>query len=64
MAKLPIMPVIGGYKGGLDLYTFELREDIRPLKTLWVKGKVFDKNNNCIGLPSSVELTDIKTRQP
>lgn len=49
-------------KGGLDLYTFELREDIRPVKTLWVKGKVFDKNTN-IGLPSSVELTDINTRQ-
>ncbi len=48
-------------KGGLDLYTFELREDIRPLKTLWVKGKVFDKKT-LAGLPSSVELTNIKTR--
>lgn len=48
-------------KGGLDLYTFQMREDIRPLKTLWVKGKVFDKKTNT-GLPSSVELTDIKTR--
>ncbi len=26
-------------KGGLDIYTFELRQIIRPLKTLWVKGK-------------------------
>ena len=33
-------------KGGLDLYSFQLREDIRPLKTLWVKGKVFDKKTN------------------
>jgi outer membrane protein OmpA-like peptidoglycan-associated protein/tetratricopeptide (TPR) repeat protein len=48
-------------KGGLDLYTFQLREDIRPLKTLWVKGKVFDKKA-MVGLPSSVELTDIKSR--
>lgn len=48
-------------KGGLDLYSFELREDIRPLKTLWVKGKVFDKKT-LAGLPSSVELTNIKTR--
>ena len=48
-------------KGGLDLYTFQLREDIRPLKTLWVKGKVFDKKT-LAGLPSSVELTDIKSR--
>jgi outer membrane protein OmpA-like peptidoglycan-associated protein len=47
-------------KGGLDLYSFQLREDIRPLKTLWVKGKVFDKKTND-GLPSSVELTDIKS---
>lgn len=51
----------GEGKGGLDLYTFELREDIRPLKTLWVKGKVFDKKT-LAGLPSSVELTDIKSR--
>ena len=46
-------------KGGLDLYSFQLREDIRPLKTLWVKGKVFDKKTNA-GLPSAVELTDLK----
>ena len=46
-------------KGGLDLYSFELREDIRPLKTLWVKGKVLDKKT-AKGLPSSVELTDVK----
>ena len=30
-------------KGGMDIYSFELPEDIRPNKTLWVKGKVFDK---------------------
>jgi outer membrane protein OmpA-like peptidoglycan-associated protein/tetratricopeptide (TPR) repeat protein len=49
-------------KGGLDIYSFELREDVRPLKTLWVKGKVYDKRTNQ-GLPSSVELTDMATRQ-
>ena len=49
-------------KGGLDIYSFELREDIRPPKTLWVKGKVFDAKTKD-GLPSSVELTDINTRQ-
>jgi len=47
-------------KGGLDIYSFQLREDIRPLKTLWVKGKVFDKKT-LSGLPSAVELTDIKS---
>ena len=50
----------GDSKGGLDLYSFQLREDIRPLKTLWVKGKVFDKKTNA-GLPSAVELIDLKT---
>jgi outer membrane protein OmpA-like peptidoglycan-associated protein len=48
-------------KGGLDLYTFILREDIRPAKTLWVKGKVFDRSTGK-GLPSSVLLTDLATR--
>jgi outer membrane protein OmpA-like peptidoglycan-associated protein len=50
----------GDSKGGLDLYTFQMREDIRPLKTLWVKGKVFDKKT-LAGLPSAVELTNIKS---
>lgn len=47
-------------RGGLDIYSFQLREDIRPLKTLWVKGKVFDKKTNA-GLPSAIELTDLKS---
>ncbi|HEY0039704.1 MAG TPA: flagellar motor protein MotB, partial [Flavisolibacter sp.] len=49
-------------KGGLDIYSFELREDIRPAKTLWVKGKVFDKKTTA-GLPSSVELIDLASKQ-
>jgi outer membrane protein OmpA-like peptidoglycan-associated protein len=49
-------------RGGLDLYTFELRQDIRPARTLWVKGKVFDSTTRK-GLPSSVVLTDLATRQ-
>jgi outer membrane protein OmpA-like peptidoglycan-associated protein/tetratricopeptide (TPR) repeat protein len=49
-------------KGGLDLYSFQLRDDIRPPRTLWVKGRVYDaKTKN--GLPSSVELTDINSRR-
>ncbi len=52
----------GDTKGGLDLYRFELREDIRAGKTLWVKGKVFDKKTNA-GLPSTVELTEIDSRK-
>lgn len=48
-------------RGGLDLYQFNLREDIRAAKTIWVKGQVFDSLTRN-GLPSSVELTDIRTR--
>lgn len=44
--------------GGLDLYSFELRPDIRPNRTLWVTGQVYDAHTRQ-GLPSSVELTDI-----
>ncbi len=49
-------------RGGLDIYTFELRQDVRPAQTLWVKGKVFDRATHK-GLPSSVILTDLSTRQ-
>ena len=45
-------------RGGLDLYSFDMREDIRPAQTLWVKGKVFDRKTQR-GLPSSVILTDL-----
>jgi outer membrane protein OmpA-like peptidoglycan-associated protein len=49
-------------RGGLDIYSFEIRNDIRPARTLWVKGKVFDKKTER-GLPSAVELTDLSTQQ-
>jgi outer membrane protein OmpA-like peptidoglycan-associated protein/tetratricopeptide (TPR) repeat protein len=48
-------------RGGLDLYSFEMREDIRPAPTTWVKGRVYDRKTNK-GLPSSVILTDLATR--
>ena len=48
----------GDYKNGLDLYTFKLRDDIKAFKTMWVKGKIYDKKTN-LGIPSSVELTTI-----
>lgn len=50
-------------KGGLDIYSFELREDVRPYNTLWVRGKVFD-NKTKKGLPSAVELIDLAAKQP
>ena len=49
-------------KGGMDIYSFDLPENIRPNKTLWVKGKVFDQKTTK-GLPSSVELIDLGTKQ-
>ncbi len=44
-------------RGGLDIYKFELREDIRPLKTLYVQGRVYDVKTSK-GLPSKVSLID------
>jgi outer membrane protein OmpA-like peptidoglycan-associated protein/tetratricopeptide (TPR) repeat protein len=49
-------------RGELDLYSFEMREDVRPAQTLWVKGRVFDQKTNK-GLPSSVILTDLSNGQ-
>lgn len=44
-------------KGGLDIYQFELRDDIKPYKTLYVKGTVRDIKTSK-GIPCSVELID------
>ncbi len=49
-------------RGQLDLYSFELREDVRPARTIWVKGKVYDKKTGK-GLPSSVELGDLENKR-
>jgi len=49
-------------KGELDIYSFELREDVRPLKTLWVTGKVFDKKTSKV-VASTIELIDLSTKK-
>jgi outer membrane protein OmpA-like peptidoglycan-associated protein/type II secretory pathway pseudopilin PulG len=49
-------------KGSHDIYSFELPSNIRPYKTLWVKGKVLDKKTNK-GIPASVELIELSTKQ-
>jgi len=49
-------------RGGLDIYTFDLRKDVRPARTLYVKGKVFDMATGK-GLPSAVELIDNGSQQ-
>ena len=49
-------------RGSLDIYSFQLRKDIRPFKTLWVKGIVIDIKT-LRGIPSTVELIDLATKQ-
>ena len=49
-------------RGGLDLYKFVLRPDIRPVKTLYVQGYITDASTHK-GIPSAVELTDNNTQQ-
>ena len=49
-------------RGSHDIYTFELPENVRAGKTLWVKGIVTDKKTGK-GLSSSVELTDLASKQ-
>ncbi len=49
-------------RGGLDIYKFDLRDDIRPYKTLYVKGQVIDAKTNK-GIPCSVELVDNATNK-
>lgn len=49
-------------RGGLDLYKFELRDDIKPYKTLFVKGTVIDAKTQK-GLPCNVELVDNSTNK-
>jgi outer membrane protein OmpA-like peptidoglycan-associated protein len=49
-------------KGGLDIYSFEMRPAMRPSRTLWVRGNVYDSKTKA-GLPSAVELVDIASKQ-
>ena len=47
---------------GLDIYSFELRNEISASKTLWLTGSVYDKKTNA-GLPSTVTLTEINSNK-
>lgn len=49
-------------KGYLDLYKFTLKPDVRPTKTLYVKGYVTDAKTQK-GLPCSVELSIDSSQQ-
>ena len=49
-------------KGFLDLYKFTLKPDVRPVKTLYVKGYVKDGKTQK-GLPCAVELSSDSSQQ-
>ena len=51
-----------GGMGGLDLYSFDLYEAARPQAVTYVKGKVFNKENNN-GIEAKFELVDLATGQ-
>lgn len=51
----------GGY-GGLDIYQFELPEDIRPEKLTYVKGKTYDARTK-EPVSAKFELIDLETQQ-
>ena len=51
----------GGY-GELDIYYFELPEDLRPTRTLYFEGTVYDAKTN-IPLAGKFELIDLQTGQ-
>lgn len=49
----------GGF-GGLDIYYFEMPEHLRPVKTLYFEGLVYDINTKK-PIPGKFQLIDIKT---
>jgi outer membrane protein OmpA-like peptidoglycan-associated protein len=49
----------GGY-GGLDIYYFELPESLRPTKTVYFEGIVYDASNR-LPISGKFELIDIET---
>lgn len=49
-------------KGGHDIYSFDMPENIRPIRTSWVKGQVTDLKTKQ-GLISTLELIDLTTKQ-
>lgn len=51
----------GGY-GALDIYQFELPEDVRPEKLTYVKGKTYDAKTK-EALSAKFELIDLETQQ-
>ncbi|MDX2362757.1 MAG: OmpA family protein [Crocinitomicaceae bacterium] len=49
----------GGF-GGLDIYYFQMPEELRPTKTLYFEGRVYDINTRK-PIPGKFQLIDLKT---
>lgn len=49
-------------RGALDIYSFELYPEARPLPTLYIRGYVFDAKTQ-ERLPAALDLIDLSTRQ-
>lgn len=49
--------------GGMDIYRFNMRPEMQAQATTWVKGRVYNKKTG-EGLPSSVQLTEMNSRNP
>lgn len=49
-------------KGGLDIYSFRLRTEMRPQSTTWVEGSIYDSLTGK-GMPAIVELVDLGTKR-
>lgn len=52
-----------GGQGGLDLYCFELDDNLRPNPVTYIKGRVKDSESEQ-PLEAAVEMVDLNTRQP
>ena len=51
----------GDSRGGLDIYTIQLYEGIKPNASSWLEGKVYDSLTGK-GLSGSVEVIDLETK--
>lgn len=51
-----------GGKGGMDIYRFDVPQEVRPGRVTYVKGKTLDANTKEV-VPAKVELTNLITGQ-
>src|SRR5690606_14556369 len=49
-----------GGMGGLDIYSFEMPEKVRPGPVTYIKGRIFDKTNRA-PLNATIQIINLKT---